>query len=437
MLYGGTASVDISPPEGMELAGYPHHPRNNTGIHDPLYASCMYLSDGETELEIICMDLVGLSRDSVGKIRSGISRRTGIPGKNIMITCSHTHSGPWTTAWLDADTQDMEMHPDQEYLASVIQAAEEIGEQAYRNRFEAELAVEKTWCGREEGIGGNRHHPQGMADPELWIAALRDMTGALRCCLAKYALHPTFIHSDSTLVSADYPGYMRSYLKEAFPDMEFLFAQGTSGNQSPRYFRTGKTFAEAERAGTTLGKAAEELLHQLCFSSSVKLQCTSAMADIPMRKLPSVEEARKHEQEKRLLWEKEKRIEDNDFNTWNAELQLLGAEFTRAFADALERGVKISVVDEIPCEVQMIALGDARIIGLPGEVFVEFGKAIQYRSGAAKCFVIELANGGLPGYACTAQNYAEGGYEAGTSMLHEDSGDMLVETAVGLLRSSR
>ncbi len=437
MLYGGTSIADISPPKGLELAGYPHHPRHNTGIHDPLYASCLYLNDGETELEIICLDLVGLSRQSVRTAREGISRKTGIPEKHIMITCSHTHSGPWTTSWVDADSPEIEMEPDEAYLASLLQTIESIGEEAYRNQFEAKLAVERSWCGREQGIGGNRHHPQGMADPELWIVALRDAEGELRCCLVKYALHPTFIHSDSLQVSADYPGYIRSYLKEVFPNMVFLFAQGTSGNQSPRYFRSGKTFEEAKRAGTTLGRAAEELLKTISFSAVVKLGCAADDVEIPMRKLPPAAEAEELARQKRLLWEEERIKESNDFDAWNAELQLLGAEHTLAFARALEKGVKVSVLEEIPCEVQMIVLGDVRIIGLPGEIFVEFGKTIQYRSGWAKCFIIELANGGLPGYVCTSQSYAEGGYEAGTSMLTEDSGDVLVETAVGLLRSSR
>lgn len=50
MLKAGTGLVDITPEQGLELAGYPHYPRNNTGAHDPLYAACMYLNNGETEI---------------------------------------------------------------------------------------------------------------------------------------------------------------------------------------------------------------------------------------------------------------------------------------------------------------------------------------------------------------------------------------------------
>ena len=52
MLKAGMARVDITPPQGLELAGYPHYPRNNTGAHDPLYAACMYLNNGEEESKV-------------------------------------------------------------------------------------------------------------------------------------------------------------------------------------------------------------------------------------------------------------------------------------------------------------------------------------------------------------------------------------------------
>ena len=39
MLKVGMTRAEITPPQGLELAGYPHYPRNNTGAHDPLYAA--------------------------------------------------------------------------------------------------------------------------------------------------------------------------------------------------------------------------------------------------------------------------------------------------------------------------------------------------------------------------------------------------------------
>ena len=47
MLKAGTSMISISPGKGIELAGYPHFPRYNTGINDDLFANCIYLENGK------------------------------------------------------------------------------------------------------------------------------------------------------------------------------------------------------------------------------------------------------------------------------------------------------------------------------------------------------------------------------------------------------
>ena len=57
-------------------------------------------------------------------------------------------------------------------------------------------------------------------------------------------------------------------------------------------------------------------------------------------------------------------------------------------------------------------------------------------SPTIKSFVIELANGVLPGYAATTRAYSAGGYETGASLLTGQSGEQLVEAAVELLQET-
>ena len=57
-LKAGIAQVDVSPPVGVQLQGYPYMKRENTGIHDPLYADCLVLSVGQTSVALITTDLV-------------------------------------------------------------------------------------------------------------------------------------------------------------------------------------------------------------------------------------------------------------------------------------------------------------------------------------------------------------------------------------------
>jgi hypothetical protein len=216
--------------------------------------------------------------------------------------------------------------------------------------------------------------------------------------------------------------------------MRFLFAQGTSGNQSPRYFRTGKTYAEAVRVGSAIGEEAARVLDSMEYSTDAALVARSMETDIEIRTLPPRAEAERLVAATRANWERVKATSSVEREIWEAELQVLGAEDTLGYLTVMESGEKLPLLhDELPAEVQVIGIGDARIVGLPGEVFVEFGIAIQYRAPFDRTFVIELANGCLPGYACTPRAYAQGGYEAGTSLLTGRAGEQLVETAVKLL----
>jgi hypothetical protein len=437
-LRAGTAVVEISPGPGIELAGYPHHPRPNKGVHDPLHAACLTLDDGVTRLAMVCMDIIGYSKNEVNQLRQVVSERTGIPAKNIMVSCSHTHSGP------NANKNDfLNLAGDgwvvnEPYMAELHDKLVKLVSDAWNNSFDASIGIDKGFCGRDQGVGGNRRNPNGLADPEVWTIGVKDSSGNLRACYVKYALHPTFLHSDNFFVSADYPGALRAYLNQKHPDTVVLFAQGTSGNQSPRYFRSGKTYDEAVRVGSAIAKEADRVLGTMEYQSDVKLLCVSTETDLELRNLPPVEVAQAEVDKTTSHWEDLKKTSSVERDIWNAELLKLGAECTLAYAKAqIEQGRENLGGDELPAEVQVIGIGDTRIVGLPGEIFVEFGLTIQYQVPFDKCFVVELSNGTLPGYVGTTQAYSQGGYEAGTSLMTGHSGEQLVNAAVKLVKSTK
>jgi hypothetical protein len=433
----GTATVDVSPREGVHLGGYPHHPRPNKGIHDPLYASCLYLDDGGVQLAIVCADVLSVSKASVRAIREAASAPTGIPPANIMVCCSHSHSSPRAMAWMNADEQTRGGAAEAEYAERLNEHLRDVVVEAARAAVPARIGIEKGFCGREQGVGGNRRDPMGIADPEVWTIGVQDRAGNWQAALVKYALHPTVLHEDNLLVSADYPGYIRRHLDGTKPGMAFLFAQGTCGNQSSRYFRSAQTFAEAERIGTAIGTEADRVLDAMTLSAEAALCVRSTQVDIALRSLPDRATAQRAAADLRQAWESAREAGLPAREVWNAELRFLGAESTLRMVEHEEGGGRHPLRRELPVEVQVIGIGDTRIVGIQGELFVEFGIAIQYRAPFAKSFVISLANGALPGYAATGRAYAAGGYETGTSLLTGRSGDQLVDAAVGLLRETR
>ena len=84
-------------------------------------------------------------------------------------------------------------------------------------------------------------------------------------------------------------------------------------------------------------------------------------------------------------------------------------------------------------EVQVIALGsELAWVGLPGEMFVEFGIALKQTSPYKFTMIHELANRSI-GYVPNLRAYSEGGYEVTSSRCAPGSGEQLVEAAAKLL----
>src|SRR5690606_7032541 len=70
------------------------------GVHDRLRSSALYISDGKTAIIQIANDIIWVSQAVSRKARQRISTETGVPVEQIMITASHTHSGPGTARML-------------------------------------------------------------------------------------------------------------------------------------------------------------------------------------------------------------------------------------------------------------------------------------------------------------------------------------------------
>ncbi|MCL2815340.1 MAG: hypothetical protein FWD23_12135, partial [Oscillospiraceae bacterium] len=294
-------------------------------------------------------------------------------------------------------------------------------EKAASETFRAEFGSGTGICGAEQGVGGNRRKQGGICDPSVNVLAVKDKSGEVRACLVNYALHPTFLHAENTLVSADYPAYIRRYFSFAYPNAVALFAQGASGDQSSRYHRTGQNFEEAARAGTTIAVEARRCVESMTFYETAPIKVKSEQIELPLRRFAPADEAKKELEKAKAEFERARNA--GYISMRNAELALFGAENAVTFAEMHKKGF---VTKELPCEIQTVSIGGTLIVGIQGELFVSYALDIKAASGAERTFVFEVTNGALPGYVCTPEAEKEGGYEAGTSMLSSLAGAHIV-----------
>lgn len=441
MLKAGVSRFDITPPLGLELAGYPHYPRNNTGYHDPLYATCLYLNSDGIEVAMVTLDLLFFSKIHVKEVRRRLAEHSVISPENVMISCIHTHSGPWASGRLDIESLEAGKEQPRDYIETLISEIVDSIITAKENCFEAEFMSGVALCGAENGIGGNRRIPGGPCDPNVSVLAVRDNDKNVRGVFVNYTLHPTFIHEWSNVCTADYPAYLKRQIEELEPNAVVGFCQGASGNQSSRYYRQGESYDEAERVGRTLGKVAHSVIENGEWTNSLTIKTVNTELPLELRTFGTEEELVKQvEQDEKIykdLYAKYGKSDNREeYYLWqNANLKLLGSEDQLGYVRMQKKGIKIELLeDEAPAEIQLIRLGGTLIVGVPGEMFVEYGLYIKALAGFGTVIVNELTNGCLPGYLYTPESLVTGGYETDTSMLGEEFGRHLVDTVLDTVK---
>jgi len=433
-LQAGAAQVDISPKDSQFLYGYPHIERYSTGIHDRLWSSALYISDGQTKAIFIANDIIFVSKDSAAATRKKIEEKTGVPAKNIMVTATHTHSGPLTLDHLCATSDPVVPKTDMKYVQLMEEGIVEAAAKAYNNAQPAKIGLA---IADDTGIGTNRRNPKGPADHNVPVLMVKNADNDSNiACMLVCSMHPTVLHEDSTLVSGDFPGMSRIYLQKNVvgKNCPVLHHTGPAGNQSPRYVTKANTFEEAERLGLILGKAVEKAISKIEYQNNLSINVKSKLlSDLPKRKFPSVELSQKKLDNAIIRLETLRKNKSPKQEIRTAECDWFGAEETLTLSQAAESGLLEQAYKlALPAEIQIIQIGKWNFVGWQGEIFIEHALAVKDK--LADSFIISLANGEMQGYIVTKEAFDEGGYEASNAMFNYETGEIFVKETLELLK---
>jgi hypothetical protein len=366
----GIAKVDITPPADTPVVG---HVRPTNGIRDPIRAGVLVLSNGETQVAIVTLDLISASGEMVTQLRQAIASKTKTPEKNIMIASSHNHSGPgWITevAWSRT-------------VVTKITAAAEEAEKSMRpvtigygeDRIDFNINRRKVIDGRALV----RLDPNGPCDHRVKVLRFDDGKSLEPMGILMHAVcHPcVFTWGDKLTppypkgfpkISADFPGEAQSFVEKVYgTKTQAMFLQGCAGDIRPNLpgipYRCGDE-ADIKWTGRSLGcavvRAADKsvIREELAKRKSIyPLKCSTSVIELPGKK------------------------------------------------------------EKLNCEMQALRVGDFLLLTIPGEPMVEYGFKIEKAiADRAIPIVIGYANGNL-GYICTAESHKYGGYEPNMSPL--------------------
>lgn len=431
-LLAGAAVTDLTPTQSVFLYGYPHVARDSTGVHDPLQCAALYVRGGGGAALFLANDLIHVSKRFSAEVRRAITAETGVPEEAILITATHTHSGPVMVDHVSNAADPMVPKADPAYLAFVRGKMIEAARIAVRTARPAECGLVVA---RAQGVGGNRHDPAGPSDPEVPVLLVRTRDGqAPIAAMLIYAMHPTVLHEDSTLISGDFPHFTRRFLQRNLlgDNCPVLYHNGASGDQSPRHFTRGNTFAEAQRLGERLGQAILSALLSVAYRSEVPIGVSRRLVELTPRRMPSVDAAHQGLVQARERFARLKNEGAPRAAVRTAECDVFGAEETVELALAAGDGRLAAVVAECsPAEIQVVDVGPWTFVGWPGEFFVEY--ALEVKRRAPSTFVTTLCNGELQAYIVTAEAARRSVYEATNAIFAPENGPRIVEATLALI----
>ncbi len=279
-LTAGIGIVEITPEDSQFLFGYPHVERYSTGVHDPLYSSALCLKSRGTKVLIISNDIIYVGKQSVARIRKRLTELTGIAEKDILISATHTHSGPMVMDCISNASDPVVPKADRNYIKFMEQQIVAAGTMAAGKMEEVEIGLSVADAA---GVGTNRRDPDGLSDMDVPVLAVRSIkSGKMLSLMLVCSMHPTVLHEDSKLISGDFPGMTRKYLQESVDkNCAIIYHTGCEGNQSPRHVTKSNTFEEAERLGNLLGSAVEKVLPQIEYRKDIEICICNSLSIVP------------------------------------------------------------------------------------------------------------------------------------------------------------
>ncbi len=425
------------PPLGVSLEGSFSDIRA-ADVHDDLYAHALVVDDGQTEVVIVSVDVCSIPPAITQEIATLILRDCQIPLDNILITATHTHTGPA----LDDEMMGGVFNIPPDYLshfkkmvASTVRLAQ-LRKQPVRLGAGKGTNAEFVFNRRLKKPDGsivmnwiNKEYlqdcvPSGVVDTEVGVIKFENMAGQAVGMIVNYANHNNAFHDPvrgSVVIGADYAGVMRQELMKIYgSQVVILFMPGAAGNINWINHRAPEPFADNlyQHIGRSLAGTVLEIDARLEYFPAPIISAYHRQLSILER--PSTEYDTKV-----------------DFTFGPPEHS---TDFFDAYQKAAEKYAR-SEPRSHPVNVNVIRFGEqVALCSNPAELFVEFGLELKAKSPARYTLFAELTNGAI-GYVPTRQAFSEGGYEVrklpGNSVLAVDAGDLIIQTLLELLAISK
>jgi hypothetical protein len=400
----GAGRAPLTVPDGTPLAGYggfarrlivpdvldryPHafwfKPSKRDG--ESLAARALVLERDGTRVVWVAVDMIAVDRAFTEVVAARLRRAGARPGV-LILSASHTHSGPGAfvdsalMGFLAADREDAAVR---EALVAAIVAAVR---RADDTRAPARVAI-----GVITAPPVVRSRLGGPLDPEIVVLAIRRGDGAPVAAVWNFAIHGTMLGASNLALSGDVMGAASDAL-ERLVRAPALYINGAVGDVSPA--RHGR--AALTEVAAMLADAARAAWERAAPVGAGPLLARMVKVDLPSPRLSL----------------------HNCLGGW------------------MPAAVTLPLDGALPAETTLtaVALGDVAWVALPGEPATALGLRIktEARRSFRHAFVAGVSNDYVA-YLVTAADHGRPSYVTCGSVYEAGTGDDLTERAIALLR---
>lgn len=430
----GFGRVDISPTEPTPLRGYGYSSgRLSKNIQDPLYATCIALTDsGDNTVLLFSLDLTNSFTEVMNAARQQISEKTGIPFDAIMVSATHNHSSP------DLDNLNEPSVP--KYIESLKNWMTQAAVEALNDRTLAKVYITSTatknlnfvrryqlqdgsYAG--DNFGNFNRAPiachETEVDNQLQLVRFQ-RKGEKDIILANFQTHP---HRNSgsmdTDVTSDLIAPFRQKLEDTL-DCHVAYFTGASGNVNP----TSKIAEE---------NITKDYIEQGQALADYALAAYDSFQEIPTTSVQITKTVFKGKVDHSMSYLGSLCKEAVDYYMIYGEVGIYS--YLRDYgvrniytANAIALRSALPAEAEIP--IYAVSLGDLAFVTVPFEMFDTNGMQIKNGSPYSMTFVLTCANNSLS-YLPSELAFKHGGYAVDVTLFQRGTAEELVSSYLDML----
>lgn len=437
----GFSRVNVTPPMGAPIAGY-YKERYAVGVLDDLFVNAVAFESGERRAIMICVDNAGFKQGFMMRFRQAISSATGVPVEAILISATHTHTGPQIIA-------DSGNEIEEEYITFLHRKLVDAASFALEDLKAAKMGF---GIGQAPGVafirrfrmkdGSIKTNP-GVDNPDI-VAPIGDVDdrvnvirfdreGAESVVVVNFGCHPDVV--GGCLISADWPGFVRKTVESAIENTKCIFFNGAEGdvnhvNVHPKggdfngMFRdfddVSRGYDHARYMGRVVAGGVLQAYDKVKYVDVDSISAINRVIEVPSNKArpDQLPEAR--------------RINELHLSGRDADIPYSGMMLTTVVAEAARMLRLENAPDTMPMTLSGVRLGEICFVGIPGEPFTGIGRGIKDTEGYELISPIATANG-YEGYFPMRDSYDEGGYEARSSNFAAGVAEFIIQEGKALL----